>query len=80
MIFILSENRKHIKGQLAFKLGNVTIKKTLDFMGPFYGWCSTVSTELHKSPGGPGTHFIDLREMKLVQRPCSICSLKTKNI
>ena len=33
-----------------------------------------------ESPGGPGTHFIDLREMKLAQRPCLICSLKTKNI
>ena len=33
-----------------------------------------------KSPGGPGTHFIDLREMKRVQRPCLICSLKTENI
>ena len=58
----------------------------------FYGWGSTVSTGFTeplsgesllfttKSLEGPGTHFFDLRRMKLGPRPCLICNLKRKDI
>ena len=61
-------------------------------MAAFYVWGSTVSIGLTeplrggsllfttKSPGGPGTHFINLRRMELARIPCFICNVKTKDI
>ena len=50
------------------------LKKTLNFMAPFYGWGSTASRLeplrggsllfTTKFPEAPGTHFIDLGRMK----------------
>ena len=89
--FISSKRRKRRKSSLKIWKRNYQ-KKTLDFMAPFYGWGSTVSTGLTeplrgesllfttKSPGGPGNHFFDLRRMKLGPRPCLIYNLKTKDV
>ena len=91
--FLLFQVKRENTEKVALKLGNVTIKKkTLDFMAPFYGWGSTVSTGITeplwrecllfttKSPEDPGTQFFDLRRMTLGPRPCWICNLRTKYV
>ena len=67
---IIRYNQKAIVPFLKIRVHNL-IK---NFEAPFSGWCSTVSmyrattrtefTFYHKSPGVPGTHFIDIRRMK----------------